>query len=169
MVRTIGLFLVLVFSSLVAEGFDENQIPNFEDGQWEFLEEGPLLSRFLRRDDIHYYKNGGIMISHGGDVWGRVRTYRLKSDPLFMGYEDYAYKNSLSFSKRWGRLGNPLQFAIRDRLGNLILQSSKDNIFPRLVPEIRDGKVIGVAVRFKTSNGSSELYFPDPDYPSNPG
>lgn len=159
MTRIIGLFLVLAFFCATAEGFDGNQIPNFQDGSWEFEREGALTSLFTGRMII-----SGGMIVHINDPWGRVRIYRLKTDPLFIGYEDYAYKNREPFMKRWGRETDLIfGVAIRHTTGNWGLQL-RDNDGVKLVPEILSGKLVGVGVRFKTPNGSSELYFPDPDY-----
>src|SRR3989344_4533202 len=115
MTRMISFFLVFFMFS-VAEGFDMNQIPDFQDG---------------------------------GRCW-------------VVSSESFAYREREPFRKEWGKV-TKLRFkvAIRDRRGVWQIQT---NGFPKLFPEIHEGKLIGVAVRFKTPNGESERYFPDPDY-----
>lgn len=162
MVRIMGLFLVFVLSCAAAEGFDPNQIPDFQDGNWVFSSEAPLNAPFTGRVTVFRDKNGRIIgVGHENDAWGRGINWILKPNGGIAGTESFAYKEKTSFRKEWGKVTSNVTVAIRDRYGVWHIQPEG---FPKLLPEIREGKLIGVGVWFKTPKGSSELYFPDPDY-----
>ena len=160
MTRMISFFLVFFMFS-VAEGFDMNQIPDFQDGGrcWVLSSEGPLGAPFMGKQ----VRIPGVIGSPRiNDIWGRGRNWLNTCDSGIVGTESFAYREREPFREEWGKV-TKLRFkvAIRDRRGVWQIQT---NGFPKLFPEIHDGKLIGVAVRFKTPNGESERYFPDPDY-----
>lgn len=80
------IILIAWMASNRAFAFDIAKIPDFQDGQWIFLQE----------------ENEGVKAGNKTLRWGKSRKYRLKEDPGIVGNEIFAFDGGVCY-KNWGR------------------------------------------------------------------